>query len=233
MPTGATPPFVAGLLHDGGLLLLAWLFGALVGWQREAQGRPAGLRTHALVCGAACLLTLVSLGGDGGDKGRIAAQVVSGIGFLGAGVILRRGVSVRGLTTAATIWVVSGIGIATGAGGRYAVLAGLTTLLTLATLTGAKGLERAIRRDPRFVTLIATVPRRKGSVTRLIEVLTEAGANIANVDSEQADEGEAGIATKDRRTIHLTLDLPRGVTPADLSARLTEEVPEAEFAWED
>lgn len=229
MPTGSSlPPFVVALLHDGGLLLLAWLLGALVGWQREAEGRPAGLRTHALVCGGACLLTLVSLGGAEGDRGRIAAQIVSGIGFLGAGVILRRGVTVRGLTTAATIWVVSALGIATGAGGRYAVLAAVATLLVLLTLTAARHVETAIRRDPRFVTLLASVPRQKGAVTKIIEALTETGALVRGIEAEETGGDGAG-----KRTIHFHLDLARDVTTDGLTASLSEALPDLEFEWTD
>lgn len=134
MPTVTPSQDVALLLRDGGLLLLAWLLGGCVGWQREAHGHAAGLRTHALVCGASCLLSLLSFSGEGGDPGRIAAQVVTGVGFLGAGVILRRDTSVRGLTTAATVWVVAGIGLAVGAGFHFALLAVLATMLTLLTL---------------------------------------------------------------------------------------------------
>jgi putative Mg2+ transporter-C (MgtC) family protein len=135
MPTFTPSPEVTALARDGGLLLLAWLLGGCIGWQREVRGHAAGLRTHALVCGASCLLSLVSFSSQGvGDTGRIAAQVVTGIGFLGAGVILRRGASVRGLTTAATVWLVAGVGIAVGAGLHFALLAILTTLLALLTL---------------------------------------------------------------------------------------------------
>ena len=125
---------IAPFLREGGLLVLSWFLGGLIGWQREVKGHAAGLRTHALVCGGSCLLSLLSFSGQGGDKGRIAAQIITGIGFLGAGVILRRGVTVRGLTTAATVGLVAGVGSAVGAGFHFAVLAVLTTLLTLLTL---------------------------------------------------------------------------------------------------
>jgi putative Mg2+ transporter-C (MgtC) family protein len=134
MPSYTLLPETAALLRDCGWIFLAWLLGGSIGWQREAHGHAAGLRTHALVCVASCLLSLLSFSGEGGDKGRVAAQIVTGIGFLGAGVILRRGGSVRGLTTAATVWVVAGIGIAVGAGLHFALLAVLTTALTLITL---------------------------------------------------------------------------------------------------
>jgi len=102
-------------------LLLATALGASIGLQRWRAGKPAGVRTHILVgCGAA-LFTLVSIygfGGTGVDTARVAAGVVVGVGFIGAGVILRgqRGEEVAGLTTAATIWVTSAIGLAAGAG---------------------------------------------------------------------------------------------------------------------
>src|SRR5688500_15602544 len=93
------------LLREIGTLLLAALCGALIGFERERQDRPAGLRTHILVCMGSALITLVSrdLAGARYDPGRIAAQIVSGIGFLGAGTILRQGNAVRGLTTAASL----------------------------------------------------------------------------------------------------------------------------------
>ena len=105
-----------------GLMALATLLGALVGLERERQGKSAGLRTHALVCLGSALITIVSIHGFGPvgpglrDPARVAAQVVSGIGFLGAGTIMREGLSIRGLTTAASLWTTAGIGLAIGSG---------------------------------------------------------------------------------------------------------------------
>ena len=148
---------IAPFLREGELLVLSWFLGGLIGWQREVKGHAAGLRTHALVCGGSCLLSLLSFSGQGGDKGRIAAQIITGIGFLGAGVILRRGVTVRGLTTAATVWLVAGVGIAVGAGFHFAVLAVLTTLLTLLTLA-MEGFSFFKRQIPEAATPSPTVP---------------------------------------------------------------------------
>ncbi len=100
-------------------LLLATALGAIIGFQRERAGKPAGLRTHILICLGAALFTVASIYGFGAasDPSRIAAGVLVGVGFLGAGIIMRTGEGiVAGLTTAATIWAVAGIGLAAGAG---------------------------------------------------------------------------------------------------------------------
>lgn len=99
-------------------LLLAASLGAIIGYQRERAGKPAGLRTHILICVGAAVFTVASIHGFGAaDTARVAAGVVAGIGFIGAGAIIRGGEGiVAGLTTAATIWAVAGIGLAAGAG---------------------------------------------------------------------------------------------------------------------
>jgi len=133
-------------LHFAEVLLrviLAGVFGGAIGAEREIREREAGLRTHMLVSIGAALFTLVSAYGFSDfhfsnasgvtyDPTRIAAQVVTGIGFLGAGAIIRQGLSVRGLTTAASLWVVAAIGIATGAGYYSAAL--ITTVVVLVSL---------------------------------------------------------------------------------------------------
>lgn len=115
-------------------LLLAAAFGAIVGYEREHRGKPAGVRTHGMVALGAALFTVVSLAGFGGvgDPSRIAAQVVTGIGFLGAGSILHLRRSVQGLTTAASLWVTAAIGVAVGVG-MY-VMSLETTLLVFVLL---------------------------------------------------------------------------------------------------
>jgi putative Mg2+ transporter-C (MgtC) family protein len=114
-------------------LLLALVLGGIIGYQRERSGKEAGLRTHILICSGAALFTIVSIYGFPGSEGRIAAGIVTGIGFIGAGVILHRtGGEVVGLTTAATIWAVAAIGLAAGAG-MY-IISAAATALTLAVL---------------------------------------------------------------------------------------------------
>ncbi|WP_106477234.1 MgtC/SapB family protein [Phytohalomonas tamaricis] len=126
-------------------LAAAWVAGSLIGLERSFHGRPAGFRTHALVCVSSALLSLVMtyqwqwLGNDvpvetiRTDPTRVAQGIMTGIGFLGAGVILKEGLSVRGLTTAASIWMTASIGILYGVGFWFpAVLSTIVTLITLA-----------------------------------------------------------------------------------------------------
>lgn len=111
-------------------LVLAVALGAVIGFQREKAQKPAGLRTHILICLGACLFTVVSIYGFSSDVARIAAGVVAGIGFIGAGAIIRGGEGgVAGLTTAASIWAVAAVGIAVGAG-LYLVATVATLLIT-------------------------------------------------------------------------------------------------------
>ena len=131
-------------------LTLAAVLGGAIGWERQHAQKPAGLRTNLLICVGAALLTdlslhVASLGGPNADPARISAQIVSGIGFLGAGTIIQARGSVHGLTTAATLWVVAAIGMATGAGAH--VEAAGATVLVLIALIPLRHLEgRAERR---------------------------------------------------------------------------------------
>ncbi|CAG0961461.1 Protein MgtC [Geobacteraceae bacterium] len=140
-----------------GRLLLASLLGGLIGLEREIHGRPAGFRTHLLVSLGSCLFVATSLefyrlygnfsgvGPIGVDPGRIAAQVVTGIGFLGAGAIIREGASIRGLTTAACLWIAAAIGLACGAG--LFIVSLVVTVISLATLLLLKRVEGLLKRD--------------------------------------------------------------------------------------
>jgi len=115
-------------------ILLAMALGAVVGFQRGKAEKPAGMRDLILISAGSALFTIVSIEGFGVDPARIAAGIVTGIGFLGAGAIIRRGEGgvVKGLTTAATIWMTAGIGLAAGAG-MY-IIAAVTTFLVLVVL---------------------------------------------------------------------------------------------------
>src|SRR3954452_1880068 len=113
-------------------LVVAFVVGAIIGIERERRAKAAGLRTHMLVAGGSAIFTVASLTLFGSDQGRVAAQIVTGIGFLGAGAIIRSGASVSGLTTSATIWVAAGLGMLAG-GGSY-LLAIVSAVLTIIAL---------------------------------------------------------------------------------------------------
>ena len=140
----------ASFVEMAGRLLLATLFGALVGLNREQQGKPAGLRTHALVALGGAQLAMVALlfgEQDASAPGRVLQGVLAGVGFIGAGVILHRSgpQGVEGLTTAAAIWVVAAIGVAAGAG--LWRIAASSVVLTLLVLAAGERADRWIHRD--------------------------------------------------------------------------------------
>ena len=118
-------------------IVAAMALGGIIGYQRGKAEKPAGVRTLALIAGGSALITVISIFGFGDDQARIAAGIVTGIGFLGAGSIIRRGEGiVEGLTTAATIWVAAGIGLAAGVG--FYLIAAVTALLALLVLLMAR-----------------------------------------------------------------------------------------------
>jgi putative Mg2+ transporter-C (MgtC) family protein len=134
-----------------GGLLLATVLGGAIGWEREYAHKPAGLRTNILICVAATLLTDLSVRAAAmasvADPGRIAAQIVTGMGFLGAGTIIQSRGTVTGLTTAATLWVVAAIGMAIGFGALVEAVG--TTLMVLIALVPLRKVEEmaALRRE--------------------------------------------------------------------------------------
>lgn len=163
-------------------LIVAAILGGIVGLERGSGDRPAGFRTHILVCVGSALFMLVSLFGFGyvgegavsvteadygqrRDSTRIAAQVVSGIGFLGAGTILHEGLTIRGLTTAASLWMVSAIGLAVGSGMYF--LGTAATVITMVTLVTFHTWEKRFavnnRNDRRFVRVVGK--NRSGFIT--------------------------------------------------------------------
>ena len=173
-------------------LLLAAFAGGLIGLEREKHGRPAGLRTNLLVSVGACAMMIVSeafyvkygmLDAESAvrfDPSRVAAQIVTGIGFLGAGVILKEGISVRGLTTAASLWVVAGLGMAFGMG--YFSLGVITTVLVLISLVFLKNLDPLIRKD-RYVTLMVTAAKRMELYDELQTIFDERSLKVSDLSS--------------------------------------------------
>ena len=158
-------------------ILLSMLFGAVIGLERERRKQPAGFRTHAVLAVGSSLLSIVSIyipsvygTGVNVDPSRIASQVVSGIGFLGAGAILRMGISVKGLTTAASLWTTAGIGLAVGAG-MY-VLSLFSTLVLLIVLSLMSKFEREfLSKSGRIIKIVAE--NRLGLVEEIEGILRD------------------------------------------------------------
>lgn len=173
-------------------LVMAVVLGGAVGLEREIAGKPAGLRTNILICVGAALITDISIeivrGTDGarlGDPARLAAQIVSGIGFIGAGTIMQARGTVTGLTSAATIWVVAAIGIAVGAG-KYIEAAGAGVLVTI-VLAGLGTLEHRLRRARRVLS--CTIRARPGFPQEELEQLL-AASGIRIIGQRMFDHAE-------------------------------------------
>ena len=198
------------LLQSSWQLILSAVFSSLVGFEREMHGHQAGLRTHILVGVGSTLFTLASLGIAEGhaveQRSRIAAQIVSGIGFLGAGTIMRQGSAVRGLTTAASLWAVAGVGLAIGVGGRLLLAATAATVVIVATLTLVRELEgwlegRRIERELRV-----TVSNPRGMMQSIAGVLESRGLVILRVNLTSDAGGTASaFVLKVRGTLGVDL----------------------------
>lgn len=181
-----------------GRLLLASLLGALIGLEREIHGRTAGFRTHLLVSLGSALFVVASInfyrvfgnfGGvvaNGVDPGRLAAQVVTGIGFLGAGAIIHEKSSVRGLTTAACLWIAAAIGVACGSG--LFVLSLLVTAIALTSLIALKKIEGMLSRD-RYAMLTVESDEVEGQLERIIQAVEIIGIQLTPAGVERKSGG--------------------------------------------
>lgn len=177
-------------------LLLAVLLGGAIGFEREYKNRPAGLRTHVLVTLGATLIMLISMYGfQGGDPARLAAQVVSGIGFLGAGTIMRDGVGVRGLTTAASLWVCGGIGLALGNGYYGGAIATTVIVLLALILLGFFESKVLVTKFQRFIFQCS---ERTGLLGDIGRVFGEYNVSIVDVkiNSDEDEKFEISIQVK-------------------------------------
>lgn len=185
--------------------------GALVGWERERGNQPAGLRTHMLVCMGSCLVMAASIWftrrGGTGDAMRMGAQVISGIGFLGAGTIIKSDYGVRGLTTAASLWVVACIGLALGAGFYWGAIIG--AVLTYAALVFFKNVEE--RATHVAGQLHMQVQERDEVVGQVVAMLHDQGVNINDFRIKRA-EGAMQLT--------VVVEYPKGITSAQIVERL-------------
>ncbi|MCU1602080.1 MAG: mgtC [Frankiales bacterium] len=196
--------------HDLLLLLVAAGLGGAIGLEREFGAQPAGFRTHVLVSLGAALFTIAGADAAHADPTRVAAQVVTGIGFLGAGAILRDGGSVKGLTTAASLFVTAAVGVACGL--DSAALAAIAVGVALVVLTGLKQLEREY------------FPRRRGHPV-LLEIIDTADVRAVvgaartvldcDVSVRKVDRGHS-----DRTVVTLSSPLHKGYDLLDLAVRL-------------
>ena len=199
-----------------GRLLVAAVLGAVIGIERELHDHPAGVRTHLLVALGSALFTVLSIVGfpsaDGTatDPSRVAAQIVTGIGFLGAGAIIKYGPSVRGLTTAASLWAAAAIGMAAGAGLPFLGIA--TTIIVFLSLWPLRlisgRLENAAARRLHIRVVLADATR----MADLFDWFSERHVDVIHFDSERGADGS--------HAIDLVLRLPAGVDRARLAGEL-------------
>jgi putative Mg2+ transporter-C (MgtC) family protein len=230
--------FVSGLQLDAavpsgqgwlqvGELLLAFALASAIGLERQLRGKSAGLRTQAIVGTSSALILLVSKYGfsdvlvNGNvilDPSRVAAQIVSGIGFLGAGLILTRRGTVLGLTTAAAVWETAAIGMAAGAG--LPLLALIVTALHFVTVFGYTALARHLP-GSRTVSIRVRVTYldRHGVLRLLLEAGTTSGWTLSEVRPEEPREEEAD---QGRRLVSVTLGLAGRGRPEDLLSELSQ-----------
>ncbi len=214
-------------------LLCAAALGSIIGFERERLLWTAGIRTHMLVCVGACLIMIVSAYGFSEtlaaqhvvlDPSRVAAQVVSGIGFLGAGAILARGEIIRGLTTAASIWTVAAIGLAVGGGLYFA--AGISTAVIIVILAGIKPIEEAYRARNQTARFKISAARNSLTPDLLKEALGIRTGQIKrfmvaseNGESETITVVLTKVSTHDIRSFTSRLGELDGVTDVSLASK--------------
>ena len=223
------PPIDFALQLDLTLrMLLAAILGAAIGLEREIHDHPAGMRTHLLVSLGSAVFTELSIfafsgppapnGSQPTDTSRVAAQIVSGIGFLGAGAILKYGTSIRGLTTAASLWTTAAIGMAAGAGEW--LIAGVGTFIVVVSLWPLNALVARLHRPGTHdVKLRLEVGRLEalGDVSRL---LADRRVEMAGINSQRIGKG--------RYEVELELRLPAGARPQDIIGAITA-IPDVEL----
>ncbi|MEX2461618.1 MAG: MgtC/SapB family protein [Paenibacillaceae bacterium] len=189
-------------------LSLALLLGGLIGVERERNSHPAGFRTNILVCLSSALIMLLSIYGFADfansdiarlDPARLAAQVLPGIGFIGAGAIMRNGMSVSGLTTAATLLIVAGIGLAVGAGFYYAAI--LSTVMVIVSLTVLNAVEKKFFREKRIYIMKIVLGGKSGTLSSISTFLESKSVDIRKLLIEEETHDE------EMPTLQITLSL--------------------------
>ena len=199
------------MLSEGELflrLVLSCVLGGIIGYERQSRRKSAGLRTNVLVCLGSCLIMVMSIalyqnveGKTNADPARLAAQVVSGIGFLGAGAIMKEGLSVTGLTTAARLWVVAGVGLAVGAGYYSGAL--ISTALVFVTLGSLSRLDDWVDHEKNLSLNIHTIDR-PGQLMRISRCLEDLQLRVRGV-KVKADEDE--LEDTGERSMYIDLEI--------------------------
>lgn len=168
-------------------LLLSVILCGLVGIEREKRGRSAGLRTHLLVGVGSCIIMIISIYGfpssTGRDVARLAAQIITGVGFLGAGAIIHRNSGIKGLTTAATIWIVMAIGIACGS--FNFLIAIISTVVILFVLVTFRKVEAKLNKRP---VVILTAPSNEPLLEKILKVSKEFDCSIHGLSTDLVEE---------------------------------------------
>ena len=166
-------------------LVLAVILGGVIGLERELKGKPAGLRTNILISIGATLFTVLSMrmAVGRGDPGRVAAQILAGVGFIGAGTILHTRGAVTGLTSAATIWVVAAIGMALGTG-AYIEAVG-TTVLVIVVLTGLARIEKLVAARSSVTRLLVHARPGAEAVEGIEELVKRTGLELERIEARQ------------------------------------------------
>lgn len=221
-------PWYIDPLHITLRLVLAVVLGGLIGLEREQNNQAAGFRTHILVCLGATLIMLLSVYGFEDfvnepqvrvDPARLAAQVISGIGFLGAGAIIRNGLSISGLTTAASLWVVAAIGLAIGAGFYYAAV--ISCVFVLISLWFLQLFEKRWLRAKRMHQISLRLLDRPGLLGTISALLGAHGVEIRKLDVGEDAASHGGAETGQQvLNILLTVKIPK----TRLIIPLTEEL---------
>ena len=201
-------------------LIIAALLGGVVGLERQQRHKSAGLRTHILVSLGSCLVMIISYkiyagvqGLTNADPARLAAQVVSGIGFLGAGTIMKEGLTIKGLTTAASLWVVAGVGLAVGAG--YYVGAVATTVLSVLSLTYLPRFERLYGCGPSQAAIVVRSVDKPGQIGRIGSYLGTKNVAICDIKIDEVGKNDIHISVivdvTDRRIVPELLEGLKGI----------------------
>jgi putative Mg2+ transporter-C (MgtC) family protein len=209
-------------------MLIAAALGAAIGLEREIHEHPAGMRTHLLVSLGAAIFTELSIYAFSGppapngslptDTSRVAAQIVSGIGFLGAGAILKYGTSIRGLTTAASLWTAAAIGMAAGAGEW--LIAGVGTFIVLFSLWPLNALIARLHKPGQHAIRLRLEVGRLEALGDVSRLLADRRVEMAGINSQRIGKG--------RYEVELELRLPTAVRPQDVIGAITA-IPDVEL----